>query len=164
MAPVAFLCANCKKPLWVDEAARGTPASCAGCGVSCMVPSDAPALAEAPQADSQGDAAPSALVDLATLPVIGQGSEKTLENKGFPTDLPQEESGLKPASGTVFPWLLLWMTASFSILSAILAIYLVLRLRAADEALRKRADSSAIFSPIMTEQKRGRIKDLAFGS
>lgn len=163
MPPVAFLCGACKRPLWVEESARGTVAPCGACGATCRVPADAPALAEATLADPGGEGDPATLVDLAALPVIDRIPEKTLENKVFQTDTPQQQSDLKLSSGKTFPWLLLWMTASFSILSAILAIYLVLRLRAADEALRKRAVSATHSAQAMSEQKRGRINHLAFG-
>ena len=163
MSPVAFLCGACKRPLWVAGAARGTLARCGACGASCMVPADAPHLAEAPVSGHIDGAVPAELVDLAALPVITVESEKTLENQIISADSPLKTSGYNASDRGSFPWLALWMTSSFSILSAILCIYLVIKLRAADEALRKRGDSGHSPRPAMVEQKRGRINHLAFG-
>lgn len=163
MSPVAFLCGACKKPLWVAGEARGTLARCGACGTSCMVSADTPQLAEAPVSGPIDGAVPAELVDLAALPVIAGEAEKTLEKQGISADSPLKTSGYNASDRGSFPWLALWMTGSFSILSAILCIYLVIKLRAADEALRKRGNSGHPPGPAMVEQKRGRINHLAFG-
>lgn len=51
------------------------------------------------------------------------------------------------------------MVAGFALLSAALNIHLLLRLRAADDALRRRGRADML--PPIEEQKRGRINHLA---
>ncbi len=164
MGYVAFLCGKCGEPLCADEAARGAGGMCARCGSPVVIPEVDGLLAAAGAAAGDGvgpvSAAPeSGLVDLAALPVVATAGANFPEKQRIQNNKNKEPSVVYSDRGMGFYRLLLCIFACFALLSAALNVYLVLRLRAADDALRRRACAEAL-SPI-EEQKRGRINHLA---
>ena len=164
MGYVAFLCGKCGEPLCADEGARGTGGVCARCGSPVVIPEGAVPLAAAGAAVDDGSAPASAapefgLFDLAALPLVATAGANLPEKQGFQDNKHKEPSVVYSDRHMVFYRLLLCMVTCFALLSAALNVYLVLRLRAADGALRRRACAEAL-SPI-EEQKRGRINHLA---
>lgn len=164
MGYVAFLCGKCGEPLCADEGARGAGGVCARCGSPVVIPEGTVLLSAAGAAADDGSAPASAapetgLVDLAALPVVATAGANLPEKQGFQDNKHKEPSVVYSDRHMVFYRLLLCMVTCFALLSAALNVYLVLRLRAADDALRRRA-CAEVPSPI-EEQKRGRINHLA---
>lgn len=155
MGYVAFLCGNCKQPLRSEWPVTSTQVCCAGCGARLTCPES---LAELPVATfypegSESPALPdsepaaTALMDLAALPETTDTHEKKAEisadfnNSGVlpvTTEINYSTPQLLRPNSTV-PWLLLAALASFTVLSGALNVFLLMRLLAADEALRKRS-------------------------
>ena len=171
MSYVAFLCGNCRRPIAFEGDLQGQSVNCGGCGSSLR---PAGPLAElvvvapaesAPNEEAETAAAPdvAGLVNLAALPVV---EEKTIENEVNLSksvteseiallSIPDRERAIRSTGSGSFPWLFLYMMISFTLLSGALNIYLVMRLRAADESLRKRACGGFI----LQEENRGRINN-----
>lgn len=155
MGYVAFLCGNCKQPLRADWPPTADWAVCAGCGTRLTYPEGLQVLAEAGVLSGAiaTDAAPvppsaeTTLINLAALPETVEFPEKKPEipgdfNNSGVLPVTTETNTPNPAmrgKNSPIPWLVLVAMASFTILSGALNVYLLMRLLAADEALRKKA-------------------------
>lgn len=151
MGYVAFLCGNCNQPLRADWPPISEWSVCSACGTRLAYPVD---LKELPVAGVLAEVTPdgaqlaeTTLINLAALPESSESHEKKPEIHGFPNDsgvlpVPTEtNASILPARATnsSIPWLVLVAMTSFTILSGALNVYLLMRLRAADESLRKKA-------------------------
>lgn len=164
MGYVAFLCGKCGMPLCAEDRAQGAGAACAVCGAPVLVPHGAAPLIPAAAPDNdRGDTAHgtsgSGLADLSALPVVTATGADSPEKQGIQDQNHVKPSAAYPDRQKTFYRLLFCMVAGFALLSAALNVHLLLRLRAADDALRRRGRADML--PPIEEQKRGRINHLA---
>ena len=152
MSNVAFVCVNCRIAQKVDSSLLNAVVRCGSCSTVVRVPDKAPPVQDNEVRRSPPEPEEASRIVDSTGRIMLENIEKPEVFEGYL----ESSAGSRPLRKEMIGPLALvviWSLASFAILSGALNVYLVLRLRAMDEALK----SKKPFGVFMREEETGRI-------